>query len=162
MSMIDDLQDLDLHRNLPFRMFSTGWVKDTEILGSTSVRPDMTNAEMLDVLRSSEEKGLLVIKNLRDPDGILHAYFRIQPRFRQLYPSHTHTTNRQPTEAVGSQNVGSSRNHFNGKQHVSSTGQLKRGATPGPLPRAQAQKQASAITGWQAKVSMGQSQARLP
>lgn len=150
--MIDDLQDLDLHRNLPFRLFSTGWVKDTDILGSTSVRPDMTNAEMLDVLRSSEEEGLLVIKNLRDPDGKLHAYFRIQPRFRQLYhSSHTHTTNRQTTEAMGIQDVGSSRNHFNGKLHVSATGQLKRGATPGPQPKLPAQKQASSIAGWQAK-----------
>jgi hypothetical protein len=137
MNTIDDLQALGLHRDVSFRIspHSTGWVKDSDILGSYGVRANLTQADMMKLLVPSCAEGLLVMGNSRDINGQAHYYFETLPTFRALRAWHEPTaTARDDIEGTEDGYAGSMDTDSEVERDVRFEHSLKRSAGPGQLP----------------------------
>lgn len=164
MNTIDDLQALGLHRNVSFRSspHSTGWVKDSDILGSSGVRANLTQADMLGFLIPTCAEGLLVMGNSRDIHGQAHYYFETLPQFRLLRDSLGHrATARYDTEETENGYAGSMDTDPDAERDVRPKPPLKRSAGLGQLPghkdkrpaRTISDRPSASLAGWLMRVS---------
>ncbi|KAJ9112785.1 hypothetical protein QFC20_002112 [Naganishia adeliensis] len=164
MNTIDDLQALGLHRNVSFRSspHSTGWVKDSDILGSSGVRANLTQADMLGFLIPTCAEGLLVMGNSRDIHGQAHYYFETLPQFRLLRDSLGHrAAARYDTEETENGYAGSMDTGPDAERDVRPKPPLKRSAGLGQLPghkdkrpaRTISDRPSASLAGWLMRVS---------